>query len=198
MKTIFKKYIVKTWDELTEEEKEKKKDEYYEQLMEDWSDVLYNDFEEELADIQCRYSNIKFKDVYLRDNSQGWWIDEIKDFIYQVEDVKIYGEWISLDDINLKIGTTINFITADDINIYEYNIDDDKLKKIKATKKYKKWADEIVKDVNNWINEINEVCINYINNLYDIPDDFINDYFINNEIDFEYYADTVVEDEVND
>lgn len=29
MKTIFKKYIVKTWDELTEEEKEKKKDEYY-------------------------------------------------------------------------------------------------------------------------------------------------------------------------
>ena len=197
MKTILKKYVVKTWDELNEEEKEKEKERYYEEIDREWYDVLYNDFEEDLSDIQGRYKNIKFDDVYLDDNSHGWWIDRVKNFNYQVDDIVIYGELISLYDIDLTIHTIINHITEDDVVVEDYYIDDNKLEKIKATKKYKKWVNDIVEDVNKWIDEINEVCIKYMNNYnYNYAsDDFVEDYFKNNDIEFKYYVDTIESEE---
>lgn len=191
MKTILKKYIVKTWDELTEEEKEKEIERNCEILTNEWNNLCYENFEFELEDIKDSYKNIKFDDVYIDDNSQGWWIDRVKNFNYQVDDIEIYGESISLYDIDLTIHRIINHITEDDVVVEDYYIDSDKLKKIKATKKYQKWVNEIVKDVNKWIDEINEVCINYTRDIYDVPDDFVEDYFINNEIEFEYYVDTI-------
>lgn len=198
MKTILKKYVVKTWDELTEEEKEKQKEKYYDMLVNDWSNVLYNDFEEELADIQDRYKNIKFDDIYINDDSQGWCIDKIKNFKYQVDDINIYDESLSLYDIDFTICKIIKHITKDDVIVEDYYVDSDKLKKIKATKKYQKWVNKIVEDVNKWVDEINEVCINYMNDLYDMPDYFIDDYFINNEIEFEYYVETIDSEQVNE
>lgn len=198
MKTILKKYVVKTWDELTKEEKEKEKERYYEEIESDWYDVLYNDFKESLSDIQDRYKNIKFDDIYLDDNSQGWWIDRIKNFNYQVDGLYVYDVYIRLYDIGLTIHKIISHITEDDIIIADYNIDSDELKKIKATKKYQKWVNDIVEDVNKWIDEINEVCINYMNDIYDMPDYFIEDYFINNDIEFEYYVNTIESEQVND
>ena len=197
MKTNLKKYVVKTWDELNEEEKEKEKERYYEEIDREWYDVLYNDFEEDLSDIQGRYKNIKFDDVYLDDNSHGWWIDRVKNFNYQVDDIVIYGELISLYDIDLTIHTIINHITEDDVVVEDYYIDDNKLEKIKATKKYKKWVNDIVEDVNKWIDEINEVCIKYMNNYnYNYAsDDFVEDYFKNNDIEFKYYVDTIESEE---
>ena len=195
MKTILKKYVVKTWDELTEEEKKKKKERYYKEIDREWYDVLYNDFEEDLSDIKDRYKNIKFDDVYIDDNSQGWWIDCIKNFKYYPKEISIYGEDISLYDIDIKICRTINSITSDDIIIEDYYIDSEKLEKIKATKKYEKWVNEIVKDVNNWIDEINEVCENYMNNYNYVPDDFVEDYFKNNDIEFTYYVNTIENEE---
>lgn len=198
MKTILKKYIVKTWDELTEEEKEKEKERYYEEIDREWYDVLYNDFEEDLSDIQGRYKNIKFDDIYLDDNSHGWWIDRVKNFNYQVDDIVIYGELISLYDIDLTIHQIINHITEDDVVVEDYYIDDNKLEKIKATKKYEKWVNDIVEDVNKWIDEINEVCIKYMSNYnYNYaPDDFVEDYFKNNDIEFKYYVDTIESNDI--
>ena len=198
MKTILKKYIVKTWDELNEEEKEKEKERYYEEIDREWYDVLYNDFEEDLSDIKDRYKNIKFDDIYLDDNSHGWWIDKVKNFNYQTDDIVIYGELISLYDIDLTIHQIINHITEDDVVVEDYYIDDNKLEKIKATKKYKKWVNDIVEDVNKWIDEINEVCIKYMNNYnYNYAsDDFVEDYFKNNDIEFKYYVDTIESNEI--
>lgn len=198
MKTILKKYVVKTWNELTEEQKEQEKENYCEEISRDWDEVCYEDFKYGLEDIKDRYKNIKFNNVYLDYNSQGYWIDSIDGFDYSPEEITICGENINLYDIDIKICKTINSITSDDIIIEDYYIDDDKLEKIKATKKYQKWINKIVEDVNNWIKEVNEVCNTYMEDYDDVPDDFVEDYFINNEIDFEYYADTVEEDEVND
>ena len=198
MKTIFKKYVVKTWDELTEDEKEAEKEKYCERISMTWDDLCYENFTNELEEIKTRYNNIKFDDVYLDGNSQGWWIDSIKGFEYYPEEIFIYGEDISLYDIDIKICKTIKNITTDDIIIEDYYIDDNKLEKIKATKKYKKWVNDIVEDVNKWIDEINEVCENYIKNYNYVPDDFVEEFFTNREIDFEYYVNTVEEDEVND
>ena len=196
MKTILKKYIVKTWDELTEDEKEVKKEKYCETISRDWEDLCYEDFKNELEEIKVRYKNIKFDDVYLDGNSQGWWIDSIKDFEYYPKEISIYGEDISLYDIDIKICQTIKNITTDDIIIEDYYIDSEKLEKIKATKKYEKWVNDIVEDVNKWIDEINEVCENYIKNYNYVDDDFVEDYFKNNDIEFEYYVNTIEEDEV--
>ena len=194
MKTILKKYVVKTWDDLTEEEKEAEKEKYCEQISICWDDLCYENFKNELEEIKERYKNIKFDDVLLDYNSQvGFRIDSIENFNYYGEEISIYGEDISLYDIDIKICRTINSITSDDIIIEDYYIDSEKLEKIKATKKYEKWVNEIVKDVNNWIDEINEVCENYMNNYNYVPDDFVEDYFINNNIEFEYYIDTIKE-----
>lgn len=198
MKTILKKYIVKTWDELTEDEKEIEKEKYCEEIYRDWDDLCYENFKNELEEIKERYKNIKFDDIYLDDNSHGWWIDRVKNFNYQVDDIEIYGELISLYDIDLTIHKIINHITEDDVVVEDYYIDDNKLEKIKATKKYKKWVNDIVEDVNKWIDDINEVCIKYMNNYnYNYtPDDFVEDYFKNNDIEFKYYVDTIESEEV--
>ena len=205
METILKKYVVKTWDELTEEEKEVGKEKYCEEISRDWDDICYEDFKYELEDIKERYKNIKFDDILLDYNTQCYWLDKIKGFEYYPEEITIYGENIYLYDVDIKICKTINSITSDDIIIEDYYIDNDKLEKIKATKKYQKWVNKIVEDVNNWINEVNEVCKNYIEDWDDIPDDFVEDYFKNNDIEFEYYINTIKEnneiieeDEVND
>lgn len=200
MKTILKKYVVKTWDELTEEEKEEQKEKYCEEIYRDWDDLCYENFKNELEEIKERYKNIKFDDIYLDDNSHGWWIDRVKNFNYQTDDIAIYGELISLYDIDLTIHQIINHITEDDVVVEDYYIDDNKLEKIKATKKYKKWVNDIVEDVNKWIDEINEVCIKYMNNYnYNYaPDDFVEDYFINNDIEFKYYVETIDSEQVND
>ena len=195
MKTILKKYIVKTWDELTEEEKEKEKERYCEEISRDWDDLCYENFKNELEEIKERYKNIKFDDIYLDGNSQGWWIDSIKNFEYYPKEISIYGEYISLYDIDIKICKTIKNITTDDIIIEDYYIDSEKLEKIKATKKYAKWVNDIVEDVNKWIDEINEVCINYMNNYNYVPDDFVEDYFKNNDIEFTYYVNTIENEE---
>ena len=103
MKRILKKYVVKTWDELTEEEKEAEKEKYCEEIFRDWDDLCYERFKYNLEDIKDRYKNIKFDDVCLDGNSHGWWIDSIKNFNYQVDDIEIYGELISLYYIDLTI-----------------------------------------------------------------------------------------------
>lgn len=197
MKTILKKYIVKTWDELTEDEKEAEKEKYCERISICWDDLCYENFKNEIEEIKERYKNIKFDDVLLDYNSQvGFRIDSIENFNYYAEEISIYGEDISLYDIDIRIYKNINSITSDDIIIEDYYIDSDKLEKIKATKKYQKWVNDIVEDVNKWIDEVNEICNNYIKNYNYVPDDFVEEFFTNRESDFEYYVNTVEEDEV--
>lgn len=185
MKTILKKYVVKTWDELTEEEKEEQKNYYCEEISIKWDNLCYETFKNELEDIKNRYNNIKFDDVLLDYDSQvGYWIDEIKGFEYCPEEITICGESICLYDIDIKIYKTINNITNDDVIIEDYCIDSDKLEKIKATKKYQKWVNKIVEDVNKWVDEINEVCNTYIEDWDYVPDDFVEEFFTG--IDFNY------------
>ena len=35
----------------------------------------------------------------------------------------------------------------------------------------------------------------YVNNCNDVPEEFVENYFINNNIEFEYYVDTIKESE---
>ena len=196
MKTILKKYVVKTWEELTEDEKEKKKENYCEDISSSGWELCYKDFEYGLEEIKEKYKNIKFENVYIDDNSQCWCVEEVKGFKYCTDSISIYDENISIDDIDLTIRKTIEMITANDVIIDDYYIDSNKLERIKNTKKYQKWVEEIVQDVNNWVEEINNLCKDYMKKVYSIPDEFVEDYFRDDE--FVFYVDTIDSTQLND
>lgn len=196
MKTILKKYVVKTWEELTKDEKEKKKENYCEEISSNWWELCYKGFEYGLEEIKEKYKNIKFENVYIEDGPRCWWVDRVEDFKYCTDSISIYDENISVDDIDLTIRETIEKINASDVIIDDYYIDSNKLERIKNTKKYQKWVEEIVQDVNNWVEEINNLCKDYMKKVYSIPDEFVEDYFRDDEFDF--YVDTIDSTQLND
>lgn len=183
-----RKYIIKTWNELTDDEKEKEIENNKEAIYSWYQDVLYHQYKDEIDYIKEKYNNISFDDVYMDGCSQGSWIDCIKNFkcYYTID---IYGETIEVYDIDLHVRKYIDNINADNIEIYNYYIDDEKLQKIENTKKYKNWINNIIKDVNNFINDINAACKELIENEYIYPYNihdesdlyYLNDYFYDNE-----------------
>ena len=195
-KEIKRNYIIKELNELNNEEKEKEIEKNSELIYQDYQDQLYYIFMDELENIKEKYKNIDFETVYLDSNSQGGWIDTVKNFKYY-KNIDILGETIEISDIDLHIRKYIEEITEDDIFIYEYYIENDKIEKIKNTKKYQKFINEIIKEVNDWIKEINKACKTLIDNEYRYPwnindnddIDFLNNYFAGEEFIFE--SDTI-------
>lgn len=163
-----KKYIIKTWNELTTEEKEKEIERNQESIYMHYQDDLYYQFKEEIEDIKERYNNITFDDVFLDGCSQGSWIDKVKNFKCYYN-INILGETLETSDIYLHIRKYIEEITENDIEIYNYYIEDEKLQKIQNTKKYQKFINDIIKEVNNWIDDINRTCKEIIKNEYNYP-----------------------------
>lgn len=188
IKETERNYIIKKWDELTREEKEQEIDNKKESIYELYQDDLYQDFLYNLDYIKEKYNNIDFNTVYIDSNSQGAWIDSIKNFkcYYTID---IFGETIEIEDINLHIRKYIDKIDQTNIYINDYYIEENLLNKIIKTKKYKNFINEIIKDVNNWIDEINAACAEIIKNEYcypynlDDPDDvdYLNNYFYDDE-----------------
>lgn len=191
-KEIKRKYTIKTWSELTPEEKEKEIERNHESIYSCYQDDLYYMFKDELENIKERYKNIDFETVYIDSNSQGAWIDSVKNFkcYYNID---ILGETLEIDEIDLHIRKYIEEITENNIFLYEYYIESEKIEKIKNTKKYKKFINEIIKDVNNWIEEINKECKYLIDNEYRYPYnindpedlEFLNNFFENEQFVFE-------------
>lgn len=181
-------YIIKKWDELTREEKEKEIDNKKEAIYQYFQDDLYYIFKDTLEIIKEKYNNIDFDTVYIDSNSQGAWIDSIKNFkcYYTID---IFGETIEIEDVNLHIRKYIDKIDQTNIYINDYYIEENLLNKIINTKKYKNFINKIIKDVNNWIDEINTACKEIIKNEYcypynlDDPDDvdYLNNYFCDDE-----------------
>ncbi len=159
---------IRTWEELTEEEKEEQIEKDGEIISQFWYDEIYEDFKNDLNEyLKQVFKQVDFDTIYIDENSQGIWIDEVKGFKYNDYDyINIYGEDIQLDDIDLHIRKYIEPITENDINIYDYYISDEKLERIKKTKKYKNFIDTIIKNVNEWIEEANKVCKCYMDSCY--------------------------------
>ena len=79
-----------------------------------------------------------------------------------------------------------------EIYLYDYCISDEKMKKIRETKKFQEWENKIKVDIENWIYDINECCSQLGNAEYHIPydlndsddRDFIENYFSDEEFVF--------------
>ena len=162
-------YIIKSWEELTDDEKRQEIDNNQESIYQCYQEDLVNIYESDLDYLKEKYKNISFDYIYLDGNSQGNWIDSVKNFKYYNNNINIYGEDIELHDIDLHIHKYIENITTDDLDIYTYYLDDEKLEKIQATKKYQNFINKVVKDINNWIDEANEIAKNILSKEYYIP-----------------------------
>ena len=164
--TIAKLHTIKYWEELTDEEKEEEIKKRQEEIYNCYQEDIYNGFLEDLDLLKEDYKDITFDTIYLDSNSHGGWIDRVKDFNCRYEGIEIYGEYIEIEDIELNIGKYINGF---EIYLNEYYIDEQKLEKIKNSKRFKKWYERIKKELNDWIEDANEYCSYVLKNEYNCP-----------------------------
>ena len=161
----------RTWQELTDEEKEKEIQKNSEIIYQDYQDMLYQDFKYTLDEIKEDFKEITFDDIYFDSCSQGSWIDKIKGFKLN-SSINVFGEELWIDDVDLHIR---KYIDHDfEIIVDNYYVDSDKLEKITATKKYQNWLSDLYTLVNNWIDKINEASKYMLDREYSYPYDIYN------------------------
>ena len=186
-------YCIKTWEELTRQQKEKAIEENQENIYNDYQEVLYQGWLCDIDNLQYEIKNITFDNIYLDSNSQGGWIDSVKNFQLHFEGIEIFGEYVEVDDVDLHFCKYIENIKENDLYIYDYYINDDKMAKIKNTKKYKKWVKNIIDTINKWIDLVNEYAKIMIENEYHSPynldneddADFLNNFFSDYTFNYE-------------
>jgi hypothetical protein len=191
-------HTIKSWDELTDEEKEEEIDRHKEDIYMRYQDDLYEEYKMELDNLRYEFKNISFDEVYLDSNSQGGWIDSIKGFKINDEGINIYGENLWVDSVDFTIR---RYIEDFDIIVDDYYVDADKMTRIMETKKYKNWLDGIKNDIQKWVDRVNEsskyiltreYCYPY--NIHDDEDkEWLDMYF--EDMDFES-VETLHEDNV--
>lgn len=175
-------HTIRSWEELTREEKEKEIEKRHEQIYECYQEDMYMLYNDELERLKEDYPHIHFENIYLDSNSQGWWIDRIKGFHYDVDDLIVFNERVGISYVDFKIRKIIKDF---DLDIWDYYIDSKTLSRIEKTKKYQNWYNNIRKDIQNWIDRVNTICselcnsvYNYSSNLDDeVERDFLDNYF---------------------
>lgn len=179
------RHTLRNWQELSREEKEYQIEKNQEGIYEYYQDCNYESYKYELENLREDFRDISFEDIYLDSNSQGWWIDRVKDFKLHFDDIEIYDESLYID-YDMKIRQDIDYI-----EIYGssyYGISDEKWSKIMSTKKYQNWIGKVQKRVDEWKNRVNEICYNLGHNEYNFPsleeDSYIFDYYFE-DIEFE-------------
>jgi len=162
-KTLHK---IRTWDELTDEEKEEKIELNNEMIYRDYQDQLYEDFKYQLDEIRDDFKDITFDDIYFDSSSQGSWIDGIKGFKLN-RDIEVYGEHLWVDDVDLHFSKYIR----EDFEIYvdNYYVESDKLERIESSKKYQDWLSDNKEYVNKWIDRVNEISKYMLDREYSYP-----------------------------
>ena len=185
-------HTIKSWQELSREEKEEEIEKHQEGIYEYYQDCNYEDYKCELENLKEDFKDISFEDIYLDSNSQGWWIDRVKDFKLHFDDIEVYNESLYID-YDMKIRQDIDYI---EIYSSSYRgISVKKWNRIISTKKYQNWIDKAQKRVDEWKNRVNDICYNLGHSEYNFPsleeDSYIFDC---------YFKDTEFEDieELND
>lgn len=151
--TIETLHTIKSWGELTDEEKEEEIDRYKEDIYMRYQDDLYEEYKMELDNLRYEFKNISFDDIYLDSNSHGGWIDSIKGFKINDEGIEIYGEHLWIESVDFHI---CRYIDSFEINVDDYYVESDKMDKIIKTKKYQKWLEGIENDIQKWVDRVNE------------------------------------------
>ena len=175
MKTITKKFIIKNWDELNDEEKEIQKKKYDEHIWDYWSDYIYDSFLNDIEYLKSELKYIYFDKIFIKENSQSIWIDSFKNF-----ECKISYKTKNIFDIEFNKNKYIENITYIEIDNDWVSIDE-----LRSKNGYKILAQKLEKEFDYFKNELNKILYDYYNDIYDIPDDFIDEFFNGMEFEFE-------------
>lgn len=175
-------HTIRSWEELSREEKEKEIEKRQEQIYECYQEDMYMLYNDELEQLKEDFPHIHFENIYLDSNSQGWCIDSIKDFHYDVDDLIVFNERVGISYVDFKIRKIIKDF---DLYVCDYYIDSKTLSRIVQTKKYQNWYNNIRKDIQNWIDRVNTICSELCNSAYNYPSnlddeverDFLDNYF---------------------
>lgn len=159
-------HTIKSWQELSREEKEEEIEKHQNGIYEYYQDCNYESYKCELENLREEFRDISFTDIYLDSNSQGWWIDRVKDFKLNFDDIEIYDECLYID-YDMKIRQDINYIEV--YGSSYYGISDEKWSKIMSTKKYQNWINKAQKRVDEWRDRVNEICYNLAHYEYYFP-----------------------------
>lgn len=188
-------HTIRSWEELTREEKEKQIYDHSQAIYELYQEDMYLIYKEELEMLKQDFPHIDFEDIYLDSNSQGWWIDRIKGFRYEVDDLIVFNERVGVNDIDFKIRRLIEDF---DLDIWTYYIDSKTLSKIEKTKKYQNWVKKIEEDIQKWVDRVNTICTNLgdaeWNCPYNLDDEVDKDYLDNYFSDMEFTNTKIVEE----
>lgn len=182
-------HTIKSWYELTREEKECQIKKHQESIYMNYQDYMYEIYKDQINWLKEDFVDIEFDDIYLDSNSQGWWIDRVKNLKLKFEDIEIYGETLYLDyDINIRR-------LIENITLYAesyYGLTREQREKIENTKKYKEWIEKAQKRVNEWVDRVNDICSELGKSEYYVPydlddsveRDFLDNYFEDMEFEF--------------
>lgn len=190
MYKLIKTYIVKEWDELTDEEKEKEKEKNREAILESWQQQQQELFEEELN--RASKGAIQFKNVwynsidveeygstyFLRDNVKN--IDfniesfSISDLYFESDGKKLvkYNELKKKNDYGGYISILPKYKIAEDLTGYLTFEEIDEA--ITHDVDFKKQYDIFIELYNEFVEAINN-ALSIIDDLWDVPDEFIED-----------------------
>lgn len=215
MKVINKKYIVKTWGELTEEEKQEKIHHNWEDLVMEWDNGLWDDTTNCLNDLLSELKIIDFVGDVLDtfsfdDNSQGWWIKRIKTkninafcdtFVFNEVDFD-FGRrnqsLLKMEDIeNTFVGCYCYFNQFQtDFESGYYNYSDLEIMSNAKNKngdlEYKEFNhawNEFKKEYNYFVEQFNKLINTYFDDRYDMDEYFIDNYF--EDMEFEFFSEVV-------
>ena len=183
-------HTIRSWEELTREEKEKQIYDHSEAIYEIYQEDEYNLFLDELSLLREDFPHIEFDNIYRDSNSQGWWIDRIKDFRYNTDEIEIYGERLWVNHVDFKTRRTI---VDFEIEVDDYYVECDKLRKIMATKKYQNWVKKIEEDIQKWVDRVNDICARTGDAEWNCPYDLDNEndkYFLDNYFSDMEFTDT--------
>ena len=180
MKTITKKFIVKSWDELTDKEKEWEKKKNSDHIWEFWGECCFECYKEDIQEVKRQLKYISFDNVYINENSQGWWIEGFKNLTCNINN-----QTKNIYDIELDFGQLvdrISYVEIDDGQWVDFYI-------LKELKGYKILYKKLLEDFEVFQNGINEAIKTYYNDIYEIPNEFVESFFEGVEFEFEYKGD---------
>lgn len=208
MEKVTRTYIIKTWDELTEAEKEKEKQRHAEDISIAHDDELWQIVEEYLEIVESSLKIIFFNksildSLEIEDTSQGWHINRFKGLkastpSFDGSDIDTEtggGSWRensylkNIEDLREENGLYVYFDPYK-IDIEKYGggyITFDELQEIaeeKGNDDLLKDFEDFKKEYNFLMQEVTKILQYYFNNRFEIDDEYINNYFDGVEFEF--------------
>lgn len=181
MKEILKKYVVKSWQELTPEEKEAEKKKNADDIYYLNDEMCWNEYKWAFEELKNKLKYFSIDDIYFDDNSQGWWLENYKKFELDY--------WQKEKHAEDFLFTITQHCLPDELKEIQIDGEMKTIEEWQETKGYKKLATEIKKEFDMFAEELTEIVTKYFDDRWNLTDEEIEGYF--EDMEFEFFEGVV-------